>query len=271
MPDADKDFDARADLALLEEAVRAAGAVAMGFYGKEPKSWKKEKDDSPVSEADLATDEELRGRLTAARPGYGWISEESALRPAAMGEQRVWIIDPIDGTRGFLGHRPEWTVSAALVKGERPVAGVVFNPASGEFFSALEGGGAFLNGKRIFAGSRTDIAGTRMLAHDSALRGKRWRRPWPDMAIDRVNSIAYRLCLIASGDYDASISTSPKSDWDLAAADLVVHEAGGRVTAFNGAPFVYNRPALRHPNVVGAGAPLHDELLAHIEAAFEAA
>lgn len=271
MPGADKDIDARADLALLEEAVRTAGAVALGFYGKDPKAWKKDKDNSPVSEADLATDEELCARLTAARPGYGWISEESASRPAQTGEERVWIVDPIDGTRGFLGHRPEWAVSAALIRGERPVAGIVYNPASDELFSALEGGGAFLNGRRIFAGRRGDIAGTRMLAHDSALRGKRWRRPWPEMAIDRVNSIAYRLCLVASGDYDASISTSPKSDWDLAAADLIVHEAGGRVTAFNGATFVYNRPALRHPNVVGAGAPLHGELLAHIEAAFEAA
>ncbi|HXK54026.1 MAG TPA: 3'(2'),5'-bisphosphate nucleotidase CysQ [Hyphomicrobiales bacterium] len=261
---------AGAEMALLEEAVRAAAKVAMGFFGKDPKSWKKDKDNSPVSEADLATDEVLRRLLTAARPGFGWISEESAHKPPAEGEDRMWIVDPIDGTRGFLGGRPEWAVSAALVQGRRPLAGIVFNPAADRLYAATTGGGAFLNGRPIKAPPGGSLTGARMLAYDGALRDGRWSRPWPEMQIERVNSIAYRLCLVASGDFDASISTSPKSDWDLAAADLIVHEAGGRVTAFNGASFVYNRHAFRHPNVVCAGTVLHERLLAHIDAAFDA-
>jgi len=255
-----------AELALLREAVREAGAAALEFYGNAPRAWQKD-DHSPVSEADHAADAVLKSRLLAARPGYGWMSEESGVVAAGGPGERLWIVDPIDGTRAFLRERPEWAVSAALVENGRPIAACVFNPALDLFFSAARGGGARLNGVAIRAGARADLAGSRVLAHDSALRGRRWRLPWPEMELHRVNSIAYRICLIASGQFDAVLSTSAKSDWDLAAADLVVHEAGGQLSTFNGATFVYNKAGFRHENVICAGAALHAKLIAHIAAA----
>ena len=254
-----------AELALLSEAVREAGAVALKFYGNAPRAWQKD-DNSPVSEADHAADTVLKARLGAARPGYGWLSEESGVVAASEPGDRLWIIDPIDGTRAFLKGRPEWAVSAALVENGRPIAACVFNPVADHLFTAARGGGAHLNGAPVRASTRADLAGARMLAHDSALRGRRWRVPWPDMELHRVNSIAYRICLVAGGQFDATLSISAKSDWDLAAADLIVHEAGGRLSAFNGATFVYNRAGFRHENVICAGAALYAKLVSHIGA-----
>ena len=263
MPAAEPSHGLAAALALLSEAVRAAGAAALEFYGKAPRVWHKD-DHSPVSEADHAADAVLKARLMAARPDYGWMSEESGFAAASEPKERIWIVDPIDGTRAFLKRRPEWAVSAALVEDGRPIAACVFNPAADLFFSGVKGGGAHLNGAAIHASRRASVAGARVLAHDSALRGRRWAMPWPDMELHRVNSIAYRICLVASGMFDAALSTSMKSDWDLAAADLIVHEAGGRLSAFNGATFVYNRAGFRHDNVVCAGAILHAKLISHI-------
>jgi myo-inositol-1(or 4)-monophosphatase len=266
LPAAERHSDLAAELALLIEAVREAGATALKFFGNEPKVWHKD-DHSPVSEADHAADAVLKRRLAAARPAYGWLSEESGYAAGSDPRERLWIVDPIDGTRAFLKSRAEWAVSAALVEKGSPIAACVFNPATDQFYSAMKGGGAQLNGATIRASERATIAGARMLAHDSALRGRRWRLPWPDMELHRVNSIAYRICLVAGGQFDAALSASNKSDWDLAAADLIVHEAGGRISAFNGASFVYNRAGFRHQDVVCAGARLHAKLISHIKAA----
>lgn len=255
-------------MAQLEEAVRAAGAEAMRFFRKDPRSWMKDAH-SPVSEADLAADAVLKRHLSAMRPDYGWLSEESPHTPAPAGGSAIWIVDPIDGTRAFLKGKPEWTVSAALVEHGRPVVAAVFNPPDNLFYCAEAGHGAYLNGRRIHATRRPDIKGARVLAHDSALTGRRWRKAWPRMDLCGVNSIAYRLCLVAAGDYDATLSSSPKSDWDLAAADLILQESGAVVTGFNGAAFVYNKATFRHPNVVGAGMLLHARLIGHIAEAWE--
>jgi len=265
LPAAERTSDFAAELALLTEAVREAGAAALAFYGTGARVWHKP-DRSPVSEADLAADAVLKDSLRGARPLYGWMSEESGYAAASGKPDRVWIVDPIDGTRAFIKKRAEWAVSAALVEDSRPIAAAVFNPAVGRLFTAMRGGGAHLNGAPIRASVRTSLAGARMLAQDSTLRGRRWTIPWPDMELHRVNSIAYRICLVASGQFDAALSTSAKSDWDIAAADLIVHEAGGRLSPFNGETFVYNRPGFRHRNVVCAGAALHAKLIAHIAA-----
>lgn len=265
MPATDPGLDLAAEADLLERAVREAGAVALGYFGKRPKSWQKA-NDSPVSEADLAADRALAVILGAERPGYGWVSEESGARPAARAGGPAYVVDPVDGTRAFLQGRPEWTVSAALVVAGRPVVAAVFNPAEDKFFAARQGGGATLNGMPIRAGDRDRIDGARLLAFDGTLGGRRWRLPWPPMELRKVNSIAYRICLVACGAADAALSSSAKSDWDLAAADLVVGEAGGRITAFNGTPFVYNRPPSPIPDLVCAGKDLHGMLVAHIAA-----
>lgn len=265
MPEADTGLDLAADAALLAGAVREAGAVALGYFRRQPRAWSKD-NDSPVSEADLAADAVLANALGDARPDYGWLSEESGSRAARRAGEPTWVVDPIDGTRAFLNGRTGWTVSVGLVVSGRPVLAAVFNPAEERFFSARAGGGAQLNGAPIRTGTRATLDGARLLAQDTVLKARRWRLPWPGMELRKVNSIAYRICLVACGEADATLSASAKSAWDLAAADLIVREAGGLITAFNGVPFVYNRPRARIANVVCAGKALHEALIAHIAA-----
>ncbi len=252
---------AGADEALMVDAVRDAGRLALSFFGNGPRQWTKG-DSTPVSEADLAVNDLLRERLQGERPGYGWLSEETEDDDSRLGCDRVWVVDPIDGTRSFLKGVPHWTVSVALIENGVPVIGCVFNPAEGELFTAHRGTGARLNGKDIQVSGCNSIGGCRMMGHAFVFDRKRWRDPWPEMETETRNSMAYRLCLVASGDWDATFTITSKADWDVAAADLIVSEAGGRVSTHDGTALVYNQPVPKHPTVLAAGPDLHSSLMA---------
>ncbi len=246
----------REDLALLEDAVRAAGVIARKFYGEDCKRWNKE-GGSPVSEADLAVDKFLCETLTAARPDYGWLSEESADNPARLGKRCVFVVDPIDGTVAFLKNRPHFTICAAIVTDGRPCCGAVYNPITDELFSARGGGGAWRNGTPIHPSSRVGLEGCVMLGDRTQLS----QAPWPAMDIQNRNSLAYRVVLVADGSADAAVSLTGKRDWDLAAADIILQEAGGVLTDAKGKALVYNRPVTIQPNLVAAGPQLHTEIM----------
>lgn len=251
------------DHRLLLEAVREAGPLALHYFHGEVESWHKGPDD-PVSEADHAIDALLHERLTTARPGYGWLSEETDDDLARLEKSRVWVVDPIDGTRAFLRDEPEFTICAGLVEDGRPVAAAVFNPATDELFDALEGGGARLNGEAIRVSERDGFEGARLLGWTRLFERAGTTTP-KDVHFGTVNSIAYRMCLVACGRYDACVSLTGKSDWDLAAADLVVREAGGLATDSHGEDFTYNRKRTRHRSVLTAGPALHGQLLTLID------
>ncbi len=255
-----RDASLEADLKLLIAAVGEAGDLAMTFFGNAPRTEIKP-DGTLVSEADFAVDALLKKRLVPGGSSYGWLSEESEDNLDRLGKSRVWVVDPIDGTRAFLKDKPEWTISAALVEDGRPQLAAVFNPATGEFYQAARGGGAFLNGTRIAVPEPVNLEGCRLAASATQLRPGRWDRPWPEIEIVWVNSIAYRLALVAAGKCDGTISLSAKSDWDVAAAHLLVDEAGGIVTTHNGQPLVYNREDTRHSSIVSAGPALHAALI----------
>ncbi len=248
-----------ADRILLEAAVREAGALALGFYHAGARSWHKA-DKSPVSEADMSVDRLLRKKLNFARKDYGWLSEETADTPQRLKCSHVWIVDPIDGTRAFLNARPWWSISAALVTDGEPVLGVVYAPALDAYYEALKGSGARLNGQPIHTSVCTDIAGCRLLAGQHALRA----RDWPQMQIAQKNSIAYRLALVASGAFDAAFTAGRKSEWDMAAGDLLLREAGGVLTGIDGNPFSYNAPDTRRNGLLAASKPFHAMFLARI-------
>jgi len=258
------------DFALLRETVRDAGALAMRYFGTDMKKWSKGADGSPVTEADIAVNDLLRARLTGARPGYGWLSEETEDDPARLACERTWVIDPIDGTRAFARGQPHFVVSAALVAGGRPVAAVLFNPATEEFFEAAAGQGARLNATPIRVSDCARIEGCRIAAFAPMFKHPGWERagiaPWPAMEILERNSVAYRIALVACGAADAALALNGKSDWDLAAADLIVHEAGGRMTTHDGKPFIYNRENTRHRSLLAAGPSLYDALFAKLGA-----
>ncbi|HJN03788.1 MAG TPA: 3'(2'),5'-bisphosphate nucleotidase CysQ [Alphaproteobacteria bacterium] len=248
------------DAALLFAAVREAGALALTYFRGTVKSWDKKPGD-PVSEADIAVNDLLRARLCGARPGYAWLSEESEDAAARLDAQRLWIVDPIDGTRAFLRGEDQFSVTAALVYGDAVVAGAVFNPATGEAFEAVAGGGAHLNGERIAVSRRKGVKGGRFLSSQRAFKQTNWTEALEGGEFHFINSIAYRLALVAAGRFDASITLSPKSDWDIAAGTLLIAEAGGVTSSLDGSPLQWNRKVPVHANLVAANRPLHRALI----------
>jgi myo-inositol-1(or 4)-monophosphatase len=255
------------DLALIEDAAREVGILARKLKAEGLKVWSKE-GGSPVTNADIAVDDLLRERLGAARPDYGWLSEETADDSDRMTRSRLFVVDPIDGTAAFLKDRPWWAVSIAVVEDGRPVAGVVHAPELDETFIALTGGGAFLNGAPIAASAIDAVEGCGMLGDGPMFKHPAWPTPWPEMRIETRNSIAYRMCLVADGRFDAAIALTSKSEWDLAAADLICGEAGATVTDHKGRGYSYNQPDPRAPSLVCAAPALHPlilERVRHIE------
>jgi myo-inositol-1(or 4)-monophosphatase len=244
------------DLKLLEDTVREAGHIARKYYGGDYKQWSKE-GGSPVTEADLAVNKYLLDHLTAARPDYGWLSEENPDDPARLSRREVFVIDPIDGTVAFLKNRPHFTICAAIVVEGRPCCGVVYNPISEELYSARLGAGAYRNGLAIHVSARTGLQDCAMLGDRTQLTSA----PFPPMHVQNRNSVAYRVVLVADSSADASVSLTAKRDWDLAAADIILHEAGGRLTDTNGAVLIYNRPVTRQSSLVAANPELHTEII----------
>ena len=256
-----------ADFTLLEGAVRDAGEIARRFFRDGVRVHHKG-DGSEVTEADLAVDALLRKRLIGARPDYGWLSEETADNPSRLQARRVWIVDPIDGTRAFVLNKPEWVISAALVEDGQPVLGMVYNPITNEFFAARRGGGAVLNGKQVHVSQRRELEGAHILGSKGLAHQPIWDgRPWPRIELHWVFSIAYRLSLVACGKADAVVALTPKNEWDLAAGALLIEEAGGVATAPQGAAPSYNNAVARCDGILAAGPALHEVIRGRMRAA----
>lgn len=254
------DVDTR-DAALLQETVREAGALALSLFRTELKNWTKGAS-SPVSEADIAVNDLIAGRLRSATPDYGWLSEESADDEARLGKHLVWIVDPIDGTRGYLAGREDWCVSVALIADTRPLLAAVFAPASDEFFFAARGGGALLNGMPVHATPGTALDFSRV-AGPKPLVERLNRSPGEIALHPRIGSLALRLCRVAQGTLDAAFAGGQSRDWDLAAANLIVQEANGNMTALSGDAILYNRREVTHGVLVAAGRDRHARIVEH--------
>lgn len=259
-----------ADHALMLDAVAAAGTLAMRRFGREQRVWQKGRAHR-ACEADLEVDALLHGRLLGARPLYGWLSEETEDDRTRLARPRTWVVDPIDGTHSYLKGIPEFVVSVALVEGETPIAAAIFNPARDELFEATQDGGARLNGAPIRVSATTaDPARFSLLVSRSECREDGWPERFPAGTVHPVSSIAYKLALVAAGCYDAAASAWPKSDWDIAAGDLLVREAGGRLTTMRGGGLPYNRAKPRHPTCLAANPALHTALIDRLAALPEA-
>jgi myo-inositol-1(or 4)-monophosphatase len=256
--------DDEADTALLVGQLREAGDIARHYFVGKYKSWNKSHG-NPVTDADIEIDNFLRQKLLAARPPYGWLSEETTDDPVRLLRKRVFIVDPIDGTYGFLKHRPDFTIVAAIVENGRPVAGAIYNPITDDMFEATKGQGARKNGAIVQVSARSNFEGAQFLAEKKVMDPARWANPWPNsIRIETRASAAYRMALVAAGEFDAMISLSPKSDWDVAAGDLIVHEAGGRVTTREGDTLFYNGEKPEHRSVICAGPSMHARILARL-------
>ena len=241
----------------LAAAVKEAGAIALNFFRGPLRSWTKGQGDSPVTEADIASNDLLYRRLL--EPGEGWLSEESENDPTRLGARRVWVVDPIDGTRAFIAGREDWSISAALVEAGRPVAAALYAPVTDELFLATADGGAVRNDVPVQASSGSSLDGAQVAGPKRMLE-----RIAQDgtgiVAMPRVHSLALRLARVAHSELDAAVAGGNGHDWDLAAADLLVHEAGGMLTALDGKALIYNRPDPVHGVLIAAGRGRHAAL-----------
>jgi myo-inositol-1(or 4)-monophosphatase len=260
LPAAELQIDRAAIAAALAAAVREAGAFALQKFRSPMKSWTKGRAASPVSEVDVAVDDMLRERLTAINPAFAWLSEESVDDPARLSARYVWMVDPIDGTRAFLAGRDDWVIAAALVGDGRPLAAAIFAPVDDRLFLAAAGEGATVNGRKVAASDGTSHDGVRVAGPKRFLDaiGALSARIEP---VPKVHSLALRLARVADATLDVAFAGENSHDWDVAAADLVVHEAGGALTTLDGQSLTYNRPAPVHRALVAAGRLRHEDLL----------
>jgi myo-inositol-1(or 4)-monophosphatase len=247
---------------LLVAAVRDGGALALKTFRGSPKQWAKG-ESSVVCEADLAVDALLKERLTASAD-HGWLSEETEDDPARLAASHVWIVDPIDGTRSYLAGREDWVISAALAVDGRPVLAALYAPVTEELFVARAGAGATRNGAPIAVTTGQGFAGARAAGPKKFLSGLAAANPQV-VATPRIGSLALRLARVAQGALDVAFAGGNSHDWDLAAADLLVHEAGGAMTTLAGTPLAYNRPAPVHGPLIAAGRARHAVLLGLVQ------
>lgn len=241
-------------IAAIAEAAREAGALALGRATDEYRRWEKVPG-HPVCEIDLEVDALLLARLKAIDPEAAWLSEETADTAERLSAARVWVVDPIDGTRDYLRGRPGWSVSVALVEHGVPIVGVLEAPARGQTWIAARGLGATLNGTKLHAGTRTTMPGARVPADTL---------PKVDqdlVAMPRPNSIALRIAMVASDEVDLCASLRWGSEWDVAAAALIAAEAGAIVTDPLGRAILYNKPVPEVFGILASGGALHPAAL----------
>lgn len=247
------------DLALLEEAAREAGEIARSFWREDPQVWDKGGDD-PVSEADFAVDRHLKECLLAARPDYGWVSEETEDDPARHDRKHVFIVDPIDGTRSFVAGEKTWAHSLAVARRGRIVAACVFLPVREKMYLAEMGKGALLNGVGVRASDRGALEGSTVLSPRVSFRPEHWLDEPPPVERHFRPSLAYRMALIGEGRFDAMLTLRPAWEWDIAAGALIAEEAGAKVTDRHGRPLTFNSAARQTAGVIAGAARLHAAL-----------
>jgi myo-inositol-1(or 4)-monophosphatase len=252
----------RPELRTAIEAARTAGALTLKYYGGRFAVGDKGGGD-PITAADLEADACLRRLLLEPYPGYGWLSEETADDPERLGRQRVWIVDPIDGTREFVGQIPEYVVSIALVEDGEPGVAVIYNPVRDELYAAVRRGGAFCNGKRVFCTQTGRLDQAILIASRSETQRGQTAPFLPYFKEVRpVGSVAYKLALVASGQADLNASVQPKNEWDVCAGDLLVREAGGQLLDLRGRQRRYNAACtLIEGGLVAGNAQLAQQLL----------
>ena len=249
------------------ESARAAGAIIRGYYEK-PVIEKKDKggarDENWLTQADEESDALLKERLLTAFPDYGWLSEETKDSPDRLQRRRVWIVDPLDGTREFTLRVPEFCVCVALVEDGKPVVAVEYNPATDQMFAAARGAGTTLNGAPARVSTQARVADAVVLASRSEDKRGEWDPFKGRCKVVLTGSVAFKLAELSRGAGDSTFTLTPKNEWDICAGSLLVEEAGGKVTGLQGEPLVFNQPSPLRPGMIASNGVLHDGLLAMI-------
>ena len=252
------------DLKLLRDGVAEASEIAMTFFGNDPDAHDKGDGQGPVSEADLAVDTCLKRHFIEARPDYGWLSEETDDDPARFGQEHVFIVDPIDGTRSFLNVHENWAISAGIARDGVMTAAVVGMPAKGLIYEAALGTGARMNGDPIGVTPRDEVKGARILANGAMMKAELWPGGPPPVERHFRSSLAYRMCLVAQGRFDGMFTLRPTWEWDVAAGDLICREAGVNVSDMAGAQPRYNSQKAMQNGMIAAAPGVHRGLMTYL-------
>jgi myo-inositol-1(or 4)-monophosphatase len=253
------------ELALLTDAARAAGEIAMRYWRQTPQVWEKPGGQGPVTEADLAVNAMLAATLRQARPDYGWLSEEDPDTTARQSTARQFIIDPIDGTRAFMAGEETFAHSLAIAENSTVIAGVVYLPALDRLYTATATGPALKDGEAIHASTRTELEGATLLTTPPNLTPNHWPGGVPAIKRSFRTSLAYRLCLVAEGRHDGMLTLRDAWEWDIAAGALIAQCAGATVTDRHNHPLHFNTPDAKRPGVLAAAPGLHASLMARLQ------
>lgn len=253
------------DLALLRDAALAAAEIGKKFFKDDPEVWDKGGSQGPVTEADLAIDTMLRSDLRTARPDYGWLSEETEDDATRLNHDRVFIVDPIDGTRAFIAGERSWSHSLAVAEQGRVIAAAVYVPMMDRMYTASADEVSRLNGDPVATTAQKQLDGARVLTTKANLKDAFWQNGPPPVARHFRPSLAYRLSLVGQGRFDAMITLRDCWEWDIAAGELIVRQAGGTATDMTGAPLMFNRANPKTNGCVAAGPDLHALLKARLK------
>jgi len=214
---------------------------------------------SPVTAADIATNDFLQTRLQALLPQAAWLSEETIDNADRLSQQLVWIVDPIDGTRAFLSGHPDWCVSVALLEDGIPLIGDIAAPALNTHYLAWRGGGAWRDGLSINVSTHDLLTDARIAGPKPMIAAV--DRSGQTIALERIPSLALRLARVAEGRIDIGLVSGKSHDWDIAAADVILAEAGGVLSDLAGKPVHYNNPTPTHGELVASSKVLHSSAL----------
>ena len=250
--------DLQRELTVAVHAARAAGEIIRSYYGK-AESWEKSHD-NPVTHADLDANTKIHSVIQEAFPDDGWLSEETADSTDRLQKARVWIVDPLDGTKEFIQKIPEFCVCVGLTVDGRAVLGACYNPASDELFAGVVGAGATYNGNPARVSAVTELAQTRVLASRSEDKRGEWDAFKGKVQVVLTGSVAFKLALIAAGKGDATFSLTPKNEWDICAGAALIEAAGGRVTYLDGQPLRFNQPKTKLSGLIASNGVLHSPL-----------
>lgn len=237
----------------------------MRYYTGANAVWEKSPD-NPVSEADYAIDRLLKARLLDARPDYGWLSEETADAPERLVRRRLWVVDPIDGTRDFIRGRGGWAISVARIDDGVPTLAALAAPAREEDWEAVQGAGARRNGIVARVSDCQTTGGCRIPIDPANLKASFWPTPWDAVATEKPNGLALRIAKVAAGDADTFFEGRPSRELDIAAAALLLTEAGGVISDRTGAPLRFNKPQPLFAGVVASTPAIHAEVLDRVDA-----
>jgi myo-inositol-1(or 4)-monophosphatase len=253
-PESPKNDDWSAELAAARSAASEAAAILLRHYEEGTEVWEKSKD-NPVTNADLESDAAIQASLTKAFPEDAILSEETVSSPTRLDNDRVWIIDPMDGTKEFTRKIPEFAVSIALCHRGQPVVGVIHNPVTDVSVWASRGAGCYRDGERVSVNQRGSLSECAVIASRTEISRNQFD-PYEGWFADLrpVGSIAWKLACVACGDGDLNISVAPKNEWDVCAGDILVREAGGRYLDFEGQERIYNQPKTLIDRGMAAGA-----------------